>query len=139
MPVLEDKTPKTHARDCLNAAIHPRGDWCVCRFTSKQPGWPVRVSENNQPIGWAENAPIGFFSEAEAKKLEATHGIAVDRAIPMRMIEWIVKLYSHWDGSKVEMYKGRDYAAALSALGIAAMVAMQSIHMPQLKATLVSS
>lgn len=120
MPVVEHERG-TLAQDSLAKCRSTGGGWCVVRFVNGQKnGFPI-----SNAGGWSDSSLPAFFTEQEAKSREETRGIARDIALPAKMLEWNVRLYCHYDGSKVQIYRGRDYTAALSALGMGMVVCSQ--------------
>jgi hypothetical protein len=117
-------------------------EWCVCRFVFRSVfgfkdgeqtgppthGWPLQWEEMGRGLGWSEDAPVAFFTQEEAEGIakEAKHKIAYDRAVHVSKIRWEVTLYSHYDGSEVQLYAGDNYFQATMALGVASLVVQRN-------------
>lgn len=108
------------------------GDWVVVRFVDGVTGEPAifgfpltfpRTQRNtaHPVLGAYDNEQIAFLSEDVAKEVAASTNfkIAKDIAMPAKSVLWRVLITSVYDGSRQELYRGKQYKEALEAFATA--------------------
>jgi hypothetical protein len=130
-----------HAHEALGDIVAPPDkNWVVARFVNgSRYGWPMRwiaeklmrMSMGAPPalggLGSDDTAPVAFFSESDALDVAGTakFSIAVDRPAPLALVTWRVLLFSHFDLSAAETYRGNDHDSAVKALGLASLAVLR--------------
>jgi hypothetical protein len=115
-------------------------EWTVCRFVqvaNNEPatfGWPLQWLEKDNtggPLGWSKDGAVAFFDEKEAHEIAKTsnYKIATDKPVHISKIEWVVRVYSHYDGSSIITYTGNDYIQAEKELALGLLIQQRNANL----------